>query len=142
MVITETNLEGCFIIEPAVFNNERGLHFQKDNLVRTKLVRVVKGRVLDLIVDIRTLIETIVEHVSIILLEKTQLFAPIRFAHVYSVFESNTLFFYKFYDYYFPNAESGIIINAESLNMDWMLNKEYVSLSLKDNKLIDLKEIQ
>ncbi|SDU24297.1 dTDP-4-dehydrorhamnose 3,5-epimerase [Polaribacter sp. Hel1_33_78] len=179
MVIRETNLEGCFIIEPAIFNYGResffesfnqkifeektglkvnfiqdnqsisqrgalqGLHLQKGEFAQAKLVRVIKGRVLDVAVDIRPGSKTYGEHVSIILSEKNkkQLFVPRGFAHGYSVLEDNTVFSYKCDNYYCPNHEGGIVFNDEDLNIDWVLNKEEVLLSLKDNKLMPFKEL-
>jgi dTDP-4-dehydrorhamnose 3,5-epimerase len=179
MKVTKTNLEGCFIIEPQIFGDERGyffesfnkekfkkltnldieflqdneafsnrgvlrgLHFQKGDSAQAKLVRVVKGEVLDVAVDIRPGSKTYGEHVSIILSEKNkkQLFVPRGFAHGYSVLEDNTVFSYKCDNYYCPNHEGGIVFNDEDLNIDWVLNKEEVLLSLKDNKLMPFKEL-
>src|SRR5690606_15718033 len=95
----------------------RGLHFQRGEHAQAKLVRVVKGRVLDFAVDIRRDSKTFGEHVSIELSEdnKKQLFIPRGFAHGFVVLSDTAIFSYKCDNFYKKEAEGGIIYNDESL---------------------------
>lgn len=115
----------------------RGLHFQTGVFAQSKLIRVIKGRVLDIAVDIRKKSPTFGEHVSIELTEdnKKQLFIPRDFAHGFVVLESNTIFSYKCDNYYNKSSESGILYNDSSLNIDWKLPKNELLLSEKDKQL-------
>ena len=122
----------------------RGLHFQKGQFAQAKLVRVVKGKVLDVALDIRPGSKTYGKHFSIILSEKNkkQLFIPRGFAHGYAVLEDNTVFSYKCDNYYNKESESGVIYNDSDLLIDWMLKDEEVLLSVKDNKLKPLIKLE
>lgn len=179
MIVTETNLGGCFIIEPQVFGDDRGiffesfnaqkfkdytgleisfvqdnqsisqrgvlrgLHFQKGTYAQAKLVRVIKGRVLDVVVDIRPESSTFGQVFSIELSgdNNKQLFVPRGFAHGFSVLEDDTIFSYKCDNYYHQESESGIMYNDIDLNIDWRLEKEEIILSDKDKELNSLKEL-
>ncbi len=139
-----TNLEVNFVQDNEAFSNRgvlRGLHFQKGDYAQAKLVRVIKGKVLDVAVDIRPKSETFGKYFSIILSEKNkkQLFVPRGFAHGYAVLEDNTIFSYKCDNYYYPSSEGGIKFNDQDLNIDWMLRDEEIELSGKDSKLGFLK---
>lgn len=139
-----TNLEVNFVQDNEAFSNRgvlRGLHFQKGDYAQAKLVRVIKGKVLDVAVDIRPKSETFGKYFSIILSEKNkkQLFVPRGFAHGYAVLEDNTIFSYKCDNYYYPSSEGGIKFNDQDLNIDWMLREEEIELSGKDSKLGFLK---
>ena len=127
----------------SVFGTLRGFHFQKPPFAQAKLVRVVKGKVLDVVVDLRKDSDTYGEHFSIILSEenKKQLFVPRGFAHGYAVLEDNTIFQYKCDNFYSPENEAGIRYDDEDLNIDWKLKEEEVILSDKDKELKSLKEI-
>jgi dTDP-4-dehydrorhamnose 3,5-epimerase len=115
----------------------RGLHFQTGVFAQSKLIRVIKGRVLDIAVDIRKNSPTFGEHVSIELTEdnKKQLFIPRDFAHGFVVLESNTIFSYKCDNYYNKSSESGVLYNDPSLKIDWKLPKSELLLSEKDKQL-------
>lgn len=115
----------------------RGLHFQQGEHAQAKLVRVVKGKVLDVAVDMRPESTTFGKVFSEILSEKNQkqLFVPRGFAHGFSVLEDNTIFSYKCDNYYNKASEGGIIYNDPTLKIDWMLNEEEVLLSEKDKGL-------
>ena len=115
----------------------RGLHYQKGGFAQAKLVRVIKGRVLDVVVDLRSNSKTYGEHFSIELSEenKLQLFVPRGFAHGFSVLEDNTVFFYKCDNYYNKESEGGIIYNDQNLQIDWMLKENEIQLSEKDENL-------
>lgn len=142
-----TNIEVDFLQDNEAFSNRgiiRGLHFQKGQFAQAKLVRVVKGKVLDVALDIRPGSKTYGKHFSIILSEKNkkQLFIPRGFAHGYAVLEDNTVFSYKCDNYYNKESEGGVIYNDKDLQIDWMLKDEEVLLSVKDNKLKPLIKLE
>ena len=142
-----TNIEVDFLQDNEAFSNRgiiRGLHFQKGQFAQAKLVRVVKGKVLDVALDIRPGSKTYGKHFSIILSEenKKQLFIPRGFAHGYAVLEDNTVFSYKCDNYYNKESEGGVIYNDKDLQIDWMLKDEEVLLSVKDNKLKPLIKLE
>lgn len=115
----------------------RGLHFQKDEFSQAKLVRVVKGSVLDIAVDIRPTSPTFGKYFSIVLSEQNnkQLFIPRGFAHGFLVLEDHTVFAYKCDNYYNKASESGIIYNDKTLNIDWQFPKTSLIISEKDQIL-------
>ncbi|MEN9338892.1 MAG: dTDP-4-dehydrorhamnose 3,5-epimerase [Bacteroidota bacterium] len=112
----------------------RGLHFQKGDHAQAKLVRVIRGRVLDVAVDLRPDSPTYLQHVAVELSGENhhQLFVPRGFAHGYSVLEDDTLFVYKCDNYYCKEAEGGVFYKDASLNIDWKLPHEAIKLSAKD----------
>lgn len=143
----QTGLTVNFVQDNEAFSNRgvlRGLHFQKGEFAQAKLVRVIKGKVLDVAVDIRPNSKTYGKHFSIILSEenKKQLFVPRGFAHGYSVLEDNTIFAYKCDNYYHPKEEGGIIYNDIDLSIDWLLKVDETILSKKDKQLKTLKELR
>lgn len=112
----------------------RGLHLQKGEFAQAKLVRVIKGKVLDVAVDVRKDSPTYGKHFSIELSEENnkQLFVPRGFLHGFANLEDDTIFSYKCDNYYNPDAEDGVIYNDVSLNIDWKLDKDEIVLSEKD----------
>jgi dTDP-4-dehydrorhamnose 3,5-epimerase len=112
----------------------RGLHYQLPPASQTKLVRVIKGRVLDVAVDIREGSPTFGKHVAIELSEqnKRQMFIPRGFAHGFVVLENETIFAYKVDNYYSPENDRGLAFNDPSLNIDWIVDKMQLQLSNKD----------
>ncbi len=180
MNVKETNLKGCYLIEPMVFEDDRGyffesfnkkrfkevtgleiefvqdnqsksnrgvlrgLHFQKGEFAQAKLVKVIKGKVLDVAVDLRKDSTTYGKHFSIELSEqnKLQLFVPRGFAHGFVVLENDTIFSYKCDNYYNKFSEGGIIYNDLDLNIDWMLNGGEIFLSEKDMILPNLNSLR
>ncbi|WP_352405815.1 dTDP-4-dehydrorhamnose 3,5-epimerase [Petrimonas sp.] len=122
----------------------RGLHFQKPPHAQAKLVRVVKGKVLDIAVDIRKGSPTFGHHVSIELSgeNKRQLFIPRGFAHGFAVLSEEVVFQYKCDNYYVPHSEGGILWNDPALGIDWKLPEEDVILSEKDKKNVLLNELK
>lgn len=180
MIVKETELKGCYIIQPKVFYDERGyfcetfnqkefnnvlglniqflqdnesssskgvlrgLHYQRAAFGQAKLVRVIKGRVLDVVVDIRQESKTFGEHFSIELSEenKTQLFVPKGFAHGFLVLEDDTIFSYKCDNFYNKPSEAGIIYNDPDLKIDWQLQEDEFILSEKDINLPSFKNAQ
>ena len=112
----------------------RGLHYQLHPAAQTKLVRVIKGRVLDVAVDIRKGSPTFGKHVSVELSEenKKQLLVPRGFAHGFVVLEDDTIFAYKVDNYYSPQNDRGILFSDEALAIDWKVPQEELLLSAKD----------
>ena len=179
MNIQSTPLEGCIIIEPRVFSDERGyffesfnqqkfndltglntvfvqdnqsfsskgvlrgLHLQKGSSAQAKLVRVVKGEVLDVAVDLRTTSKTYGKHFSIRLSDTNnlQLFIPRGFAHGFVVLSDQAIFEYKCDNYYDKTAESGVHYEDPQLAIDWILPHEQLVLSEKDLELLTLDEV-
>ncbi|MCK7589516.1 dTDP-4-dehydrorhamnose 3,5-epimerase [Subsaxibacter sp. CAU 1640] len=173
MIATETNLQGCFVLEPRVFDDQRGyffesfnqktfneligqnisfvqdnessstkgvlrgLHFQKGEHAQAKLVRVIKGKVLDVVVDLRKDSKTYGQQFSLELSEanKKQLFVPKGFAHGFIVLSDSAIFSYKCDNYYNKESEGGIIYNDKTLNIDWQLPEESYIISSKDLEL-------
>ena len=127
----------------------RGLHYQLPPHAQTKLVRVIKGRVLDVAVDIRKNSPTFGQHVAVELSaeNKKQLLVPRGFAHGFVVLEDDTIFAYKVDNYYSPECDRGIAFDDKNLNIDWLLNHDELNLSAKDTKqpklfdITDSKEI-
>lgn len=179
MQIRKTNLEGCFIIQPKIFKDKRGvffesfnqklfeeqagikvqfvqdnqsksakgvlrgLHYQKGEFAQAKLVRVVKGAVQDVVVDLRPESATFGKHFSIELSEDnyTQLFVPKGFAHGFLTLEDDTIFSYKCNNYYNNKSEEGIAYNDNDLKINWKnLGMKY-TLSNKDSILPQLKNL-
>lgn len=179
MKVSETELKGCFIIEPQIFSDERGcffesfnqkkfekktglkvnfvqdnqsisqrgvirgLHLQKGEFAQAKLTRVIKGRVLDVAVDLRKDSPTFGKHFSIELSggNNKQLFVPKGFAHGFSVLEDDTIFAYKCDHYYNKESEGGVVYNDKELDIDWKLNKEEIVLAEKDKELKRFKNL-
>lgn len=112
----------------------RGLHFQRPPFTQAKLVRCVKGRVLDVAVDLRKDSFTYGKHVSCELTEDNhrQFFIPKGFAHGFAVLSETAIFQYKCDEFYHPEADGGISILDETLGIDWMLPSDKVILSQKD----------
>ena len=122
----------------------RGLHYQEGKYAQAKLVRVVKGRVLDVILDLRKNSKTYGEYHSVVLSAENgkQVFVPKGFAHGFSVLENNTIFAYKCDNYYHKKSERGIKYNDPDLKIDWKLEKEEIIVSEKDKELSFLKELR
>ena len=122
----------------------RGLHYQKGEFSQAKLVRVIKGRVLDVAVDIRKSSPTFGQHVMVELSEdnKRQFFIPRGFAHGFLVLSDEAIFTYKVDNVYAPQAEAGIRWNDPALNIDWPIDPREVLTSEKDLKQPLLSEAE
>ena len=120
----------------------RGLHFQLPPFTQSKLVRCVKGKVLDVAVDIRKGSPTFGKHVSVELSEDNhrQFFVPRGFAHGFAVLSETAVFQYKCDNFYAPQSDGGISILDDSLGIDWKLPTDKVILSEKDTKHPLLKD--
>lgn len=121
----------------------RGLHFQKEPYAQAKLVRVVRGKVLDVAVDIRPESQTFGKYVATELSAENhrQMFIPNGFAHGYVVLEDDTVFQYKCDEYYHPEAEGGIAWNDPQIAIDWGVAESEVILSEKDKHRPLLSEL-
>lgn len=175
----QTEISGVWIIEPRVFNDQRGyffeawkksefeehvgsvdfvqdnesksgygvlrgLHYQKGEFSQAKLVRVIKGKVLDVAVDIRKSSPTFGKYVAVELSEenKRQFFIPRGFAHGFLVLSDEAVFTYKVDNVYAPQAEASIRWNDEDINIEWPIDKSKVITSEKDLKASSLKDAQ
>jgi dTDP-4-dehydrorhamnose 3,5-epimerase len=118
----------------STFGALRGLHYQLNPFSQAKLVSVLKGKVLDVAVDVRKHSATYGKHFSIELSEenKTQLFVPRGFAHGYVVLSDTAHFFYKCDNFYSKENEGGIAFNDASLQIDWQIDLSKAILSDKD----------
>lgn len=120
----------------------RGLHFQRPPYTQSKLVRCVKGAVLDVAVDIRKGSPTYGQHVAVELTEENhrQFFVPRGFAHGFAVLSETAIFQYKCDNFYHPEADGGISILDDSLGIDWRIPTDHAILSEKDTKHPLLKD--
>ncbi len=169
MKIIETGIENLLILEPKIFEDERGyffesfnklvlkekgisydfvqdnqsksqygvirgLHYQLNPYAQTKLVRVIKGKVLDVAVDLRKNSKTFGQYFSVELSEENfrQFLIPRGFAHGFSVLSDYAIFFYKCDNYYNKKSERGILYNDSKLNIDWKIPKNKIIISQKD----------
>lgn len=177
MKIISTKIEGVVIIEPRLFQDDRGyffesysekdfnrevreihfvqdneskssygvmrgLHFQRPPFTQSKLVRCVKGAVLDVAVDIRKGSPTYGQHVAVELTEDNhcQFFIPRGFAHGFAVLSPEAVFQYKCDNFYHPEADGGISILDSSLGIDWRIPTDHAILSEKDTRHPLLKD--
>lgn len=121
----------------------RGLHFQREPFAQTKLVRVVQGRILDVVADIRPGSPTLGQYVSFELsaADDAQLLVPAGFAHGFCTLVPNTVVFYKVDSAYSPSHESGINWADEDLAIRWPVTPENATLSDKDRRLPAFKDL-
>lgn len=122
----------------------RGLHYQKGEWSQAKLVRVIKGRVLDVAVDIRKSSPTFGQHVAVELSDenKRQFFIPRGFAHGFLVLSDEAIFTYKVDNVYAPQAEAGIRWNDETIAVEWPIDPKDVVTSEKDLNAASLKDAE
>lgn len=118
------------------FGTLRGLHYQKGDYCQAKLVRVIKGEVLDVAVDLRKSSPTFGKHISVLLSDdnKRQLFIPRGFAHGFLVKSEEAVFTYKVDNIYAPQAEASIIYNDPALGIDWSIADSQLVMSEKDRQ--------
>jgi dTDP-4-dehydrorhamnose 3,5-epimerase len=121
----------------------RGLHFQKEPHAQTKIIRVLKGKILDVVVDIRKNSSTYKKWVSVELSDDNyrQLIVPKGFAHGFVVLSDTALVMYKCDDFYAPKSDAGIRFDDPELNIDWKIDKAHIKVSDKDENLPLLKDI-
>ena len=136
-IINTYNIPGEFVQDNESKSNKgvlRGLHFQTGEFAQAKLVRVVKGAVWDVAVDLRKQSETYGQWYGVELNEenKLQFYVPRGFAHGFLVLEDNTIFQYKCDNYYNKDSEAGILWNSPELAIEWPLKDSEIQLSEKD----------
>ena len=124
----------------------RGLHYQSPPYTQSKLVRVIKGKVLDVSVDIRINSPTFGKHVSVELSEDNnkQLFLPRGFAHGFSVLSDEAIFSYKVDEYFSAEHTEGIAYNDKDIAIDWGLSETDIKLSIQDQNnpnLVNIKKL-
>lgn len=122
----------------------RGLHYQKGDCSQAKLVRVIKGKVLDVAVDIRKSSPTFGKYVMVELSDenKRQFFIPRGFAHGFLVLSDEAIFTYKVDNAYAPQADAGIRWNDPDINIQWPIDPAQVQTSEKDLKQPFLKDVE
>ena len=122
----------------------RGLHYQKGEYSQAKLVRVIKGKVLDVAVDLRRSSPTFGKYVSVELNEenKRQFFIPRGFAHGFLVLSEEAIFTYKVDNGYAPQAEASIRFNDETIGIDWPVAESQFILSEKDGHAVSFKDAE
>ena len=122
----------------------RGLHYQKDEYSQAKLVRVIKGKVLDVAVDLRRSSPTFGKYVSVELSEenKRQFFIPRGFAHGFLVLSDEAIFTYKVDNGYAPQAEASIRFNDETVGIDWPVAESQFIVSEKDGHAVSFKDAE
>lgn len=122
----------------------RGLHYQLPPKAQTKLVRVIKGKVLDVAVDIRKSSPSFGKYISVVLsdVNKKQLLIPRGFAHGFLVLSDEAIFSYKVDNFYDSKLERGIIFNDKELKINWTINNSKINLSSKDLKLPSLNNAE
>lgn len=128
----------------SVRNVVRGLHFQKPPFSQSKLVRVVKGKVLDVSVDIRKGSPTFGQHVAVELSDENQLqlFIPSGFAHGFAVLSDEVIFQYKCDEFYAPQSEGALAWDDPDLGIDWKVPADEVILSPKDMSNPRLRDLE
>ena len=144
--LAETGVEVTFVQDNESLSKRgvlRGLHFQREPYAQAKLVRVVRGRVLDVAVDIRKDSPTFGRYVAVELSGENhrQMFIPKGFAHGYIALEDDTVFQYKCDEYYHPEVEDGIAWNDPQIGIEWPLSENEITLSDKDKHRRLLKEL-
>ena len=180
MEYKKTNIEGVWIMEPKVFNDNRGyfyevwkqsdfdknigkhvefvqdneskstfgvlrgLHYQKGEYSQAKLVRVLKGKVLDVAVDLRKDSPTLGKYVMVELSDenKRQFFIPRGFAHGFLVLSDEAIFTYKVDNVYAPQSAAGIRWNDETIGIEWPIDMNKVITSEKDNHAAAWKDAE
>lgn len=133
----KTGLSGKFVQDNQSYSSYgviRGLHAQSGEFAQAKLVRVIKGEVLDVAVDARPGSPTYGKHISVKLSaeNKLQLYVPRGFLHGFSVLSETAEFFYKCDNYYNKASELGVIYNDPQLNIDWLIPADAAAVSDKD----------
>lgn len=146
-VLAEQGIEGDFVQDnhslSAVKGTIRGLHFQIPPRAQAKLVRVVRGAVFDVAVDLRKGSPTFGRHVSMVLSKEnwSQMFVPVGFAHGFCTLEPNTEVLYKVTEYYSPEHDKGLLWNDPRLAVDWPVGPAEAMLSDRDRTLPGLDDM-
>jgi dTDP-4-dehydrorhamnose 3,5-epimerase len=145
--LARVGIDARFVQDNHAYSVEKGtvraLHFQRPPMAQDKLVRVVKGAVLDVAVDLRRSSPTFGRHVYAVLSAESwrQIWVPKGFAHGYVTLEPHTEVIYKVTDYYSPAHDAGILWDDPALGIDWGVTRQTAILSDKDRKLPPLREL-
>lgn len=117
----------------------RGMHFQKPPFTEVKLIRCIKGAVMDVVIDLRKDSPTFLQHVAVELSEenKTMIYVPEGFAHGFQTLSDNTELLYHHTEYFVPDSEGGLRYNDPFLNIKWQLPVTVISDKDKNHPLID-----
>jgi len=139
-LLSENNFKINFVQDnesKSDFGVLRGIHFQKPPFEQSKLVRVIKGKIQDIAIDLRQKSKTYKQYVSVILDDekKDQLFIPKGFGHAFLTLSESAIVSYKVDCVYDNHSDSGIKYDDPTINIDWKLDKEKIILSDKDNSL-------
>lgn len=121
----------------------RGLHYQKGEHAQAKLVQVLKGEVIDVVVDIRKKSKTFGKYFKLKLSSENRMsiFIPAGMAHGFLALTDEVIFNYKCNHYYYPEAEEGIMYNDKDLNIDWEFPQKLINVSLKDLEWSSFKQL-
>lgn len=141
-----TGLDTNFVQDNMSFSKKgvlRGLHFQTGEFAQAKLIQVVKGEILDVIVDLRKESPTYGEYIKLRMTgeENRSVFIPKGMAHGFLTLSDDAIFAYKCDNYYNPEAERGIVFNDSDLEIDWEYPNEDIILSEKDKALPSFKSL-
>lgn len=144
-VFSENGIDAEFVQDNqsmSEFGTLRGIHLQTGEFSQAKLVRVLQGRVLDVVVDLRPKASTFGQWFSVELSaeNKKQMFIPRGFGHGFSVLSETAVFSYKCDNFYNKESENGIIYNDSDLNIDWKIPADKVIISEKDLNLSTFSE--
>lgn len=145
--LLDHGIDTSFVQDNHAFSAEkgtvRGLHFQTPPHAQAKLVRVLRGAILDVVVDIRTGSPTFGQHVSAVISAKdwNQILVPVGFAHGLITLEPDTEVLYKVSDHYSPEHDKGLLWNDPALGIDWGIRDEEAILSEKDRRQPRLTEL-
>lgn len=146
--LEEAGIAAAFVQDNHAYSHAKGtvraLHFQSPPKAQDKLVRVVRGAILDVAVDLRKTSPTFGKHVSAILSEENriQIWVPKGFAHGYVTLEPDTEVIYKVTDYYSPEHDAGLQWDDQALGIDWGVTREAAVLSEKDLELPPLSALR
>jgi dTDP-4-dehydrorhamnose 3,5-epimerase len=146
--LLELGISCCFVQENRSFSERkgtvRGLHFQTPPAAQTKLVTVLGGRILDVIVDVRSQSPTFGKHVSVELDAESglQLYVPVGFAHGFATLTDGVLVSYKVSSYYSPQQNAGIRWDDPALKIEWPVNNEAATVSESDQAWPLLKDFE
>lgn len=142
----EAGIDAEFVQDNQSFSQKgtlRGLHAQANPFAQGKLVRVIRGKVLDVAVDIRKNSPTYGQHITVELSEDNHrmFWVPPGFLHGFVTLQDNTIFSYKVTNLYSKESEIGVMWNDPDLGIDWGINPEEVILSAKDQLLTSFKDL-